>query len=171
MPLQRSPTKPRETPMPPRKTRFGDSDPFRHWRRREKHPEGTRKRLTEDCDELVSLIVRRRDGRCVVCGTFRNLQCGHFWTRKVHATRWCLVNCNTQCGFCNQRHNKDRDPYTSAMVRIYGLEVVGRLRDARYSKRRYEDYELMQMRDELRGLLRLSPIELRALTLELAKAA
>lgn len=131
------------SPLPPGRKRLRD------WTK--KPPVGSRARLIRDLNDVVSLIVRKRDGRCVVCGSTLNLQCGHLFSRRYHATRWCLLNCNTQCADCNYRHGSNRDPYTFAFVRIHGADVLAALRDRAYSGRRFETPELEEM---LKGLRR-----------------
>jgi translation initiation factor 1 (eIF-1/SUI1) len=49
--------------------------------------EGSRKWLAAELDRVTSLIVRRRDGRCVTCGSIQGLQCSHFYSRKLLARR------------------------------------------------------------------------------------
>jgi hypothetical protein len=97
-----------------------------------KPPEaGSRRWLIAELDRLTSIIVRRRDRRCVICGSMRNLQCSHFYSRRHLAVRFDLRNCNAMCAGCNRRHNSDPAPYHDYMLERYGAEVVedlGRLR-------------------------------------------
>jgi hypothetical protein len=77
----------------------------------EKPPhEGSHRWLVAELDRLVSVIVRRRDRRCVTCGEPRGLQCSHFYSRRYLATRFDLRNCNAMCVNCNRRYNSD--PYS-----------------------------------------------------------
>src|SRR5918998_1349945 len=89
--------------------------------------EGSRKWLIAELDKLTSLIVRRRDGRCVTCGSVQSLQCSHFYSRRHLSIRFDLRNCNAMCAGCNRRHNRDRRPYEKYMAKAYGPEVVAEL--------------------------------------------
>src|ERR687893_80966 len=81
--------------------------------------EGSRKWLIAELDGLTSVIVRRRDRRCVTCGSVQSLQCSHFYSRRYLTIRFSLVNCNAMCSTCNRRHNRDRRPYEIYMLKTY----------------------------------------------------
>ena len=100
---------------------------------------GTRKWLIAELDKYTSIIVRRRDRRCVTCGARRNLQCSHFYSRRYLAIRFNLVNCNAMCGFCNKRHNYNPFPYIKYMEGKYGPEAVEGLNELRASRRKVTD--------------------------------
>ena len=112
----------------------------------ERPPEvGSRRWLVSELDLMTSLIVRRRDRRCVTCGSRRNLQCSHFHSRRHLALRFDLRNCNAMCAERNRRHNSDPAPYLAFMLTCHGLEVVeelGRLRDG---LRKVSDDELSRL--------------------------
>lgn len=38
--------------------------------------------------------------------------------------RWDLINCNTQCITCNNRHEMDERPYREWMLNTYGENTV-----------------------------------------------
>ena len=61
-------------------------------------------------DTEFSLFVRLRDAmnngfcRCISCGKvyhWKNLQCGHYMSRRYMATRFDEDNCHAQCVACN----------------------------------------------------------------------
>lgn len=81
-----------------------------------------RKKLIKQCDDLVSLIVRKRDGRCVTCDATTRLTCSHLIKRGRSATRFDLTNCNCQCASCNNKHNYYPEIYTSWFVEHYGVK-------------------------------------------------
>ncbi len=105
---------------------------------------GTRKWLIAQLDKYTSIIVRRRDRRCVTCGGRRNLQCSHFYSRRYLAIRFDLVNCNAMCDFCNRRHNSSPFAYMNYMQAKYGPEAVEGLNASRASRRKITDKELRQ---------------------------
>ena len=113
----------------------------------ERPPEaGSRKWLIAELDRLTSIIVRRRDKRCVTCGSLQGLQCSHFYSRRYLAIRFSLVNCNAMCSTCNRRHNRDRRPYEKYMRKTYGPEVIAELDSLRLSMEKVAD-------EDLRGML------------------
>lgn len=70
----------------------------------------TRKTLVAKADKVFSEYIRRRYAddngiaECYTCGKkapWKELQCGHFQSRKHYATRWNETNCQVQCSGCN----------------------------------------------------------------------
>jgi len=69
----------------------------------------SRKNLVVKLDKVFSEYVRRRYAvndiaECVTCGKkdhWKNLQAGHFISRKHYATRWNEENVQVQCVKCN----------------------------------------------------------------------
>src|SRR5215207_1622335 len=80
---------------------------------------GSRKWLIAELDRYTSVIVRRRDKRCVTCGSVQSLQCSHFYSRRYLSIRFDLRNCNAMCSACNRGHNRDRRPYEKYMRKTY----------------------------------------------------
>ena len=67
-------------------------------------------KLKKELDKWFSLFIRLRfatkEGacQCFTCGKvghYKKLQCGHFQSRRHHATRWNETNCQVQCVKCN----------------------------------------------------------------------
>jgi hypothetical protein len=114
--------------------------------------ERSRKWLVAELDRLTSLIVRRRDGRCVTCGSAQGLQCSHFYSRRYLAIRFNLVNCNAMCSACNRRHNRDRKPYERYMRKAYGSGVMAELDGLRLSLEKVTDEELRVRLEEYRKM-------------------
>lgn len=116
--------------------------PMRDWR--QKHPKKTRARVKEDLFEVVSLIVRLRDGRCVICleTDRQKLTCGHFYKRRWLGTAFDLRNNNALCKTCNERDNYNQMPYLTYMVKHYGEDVISELFELRNSKRHIPTSEL-----------------------------
>lgn len=114
--------------------------------------EGSRRWLVAELDRLVSLIVRRRDRRCITCGEQRGLQCSHFHSRRYLATRFDLRNCNAMCAACNRRHNEDPGPYLEFMNERYGFDVVRELKRLRRCSSKVEDEELARVLERLRAM-------------------
>ncbi len=67
-------------------------------------------KLKKELDKWFSLYIRLRNAtsegvaQCFTCGKidhYKKLQCGHFQSRRHHATRWNEWNCQVQCVKCN----------------------------------------------------------------------
>jgi len=67
-------------------------------------------KLKKELDKWFSLYIRLRNANfggvteCFTCGKidyYKNLQCGHFQSRRHNATRWDEYNCQVQCAACN----------------------------------------------------------------------
>ena len=113
---------------------------------------GSRRWLVAELDRLTSLIVRRRDRRCVTCGEARGLQCSHFYSRRYLQTRFDLRNCHAMCAGCNRRHNTDPTEYLCFMNERYGPGVVAELERLWRSNRKVTDDELLRALEELRAV-------------------
>lgn len=69
----------------------------------------TRSQLVKKLDTVFSQYIRLKDskdgiGECVTCGKqdhWKNLQAGHFMSRKHYSTRWDEDNVKIQCSSCN----------------------------------------------------------------------
>jgi hypothetical protein len=114
--------------------------------------EGSRKWLVAELDRHTSLIVRRRDGRCVTCGSAQGLQCSHFYSRKYLSIRFDLRNCNAMCSACNRTHNRDRRPYERYMRKTYGAGVVAELDGLRMRLEKVTEEELGEMLNQYKSL-------------------
>ena len=113
-------------------------------------PKLTRKGRIKKLDKIVSDIVRARDKVCVTCGRPDTLTCSHVFTRRHYATRWDLINCNTQCKTCNYRHNKDTYPYNQWFFMKYGILAFHDLRTRFWSKTNYKNHDLDKMFEQLK---------------------
>lgn len=112
-----------------------------------------RKRLIKKCDELVSLIVRKRDKRCVCCGSTERLQCGHLIKRGKASTRFDLMNCNAQCSRCNFRHNHYPEHYTNWFLTIYDATTFRGLVHQSLQPKKWTYEELTELKTNLEQTL------------------
>jgi hypothetical protein len=78
-------------------------------------------------DKKMSIYIRKRDRRCVVCGSTENLNNGHYISRVYFMIRWDDRNCNTQCASCNVIHEYDPEPYRQWMKERYGEHLIQEL--------------------------------------------
>ena len=69
----------------------------------------TRSKLVKKLDTVFSQYIRLKDskdgiGTCITCGKqdhIKNLQAGHFQSRKFYSIRWDERNVKIQCSGCN----------------------------------------------------------------------
>lgn len=69
----------------------------------------SRSQIVKKLDAVFSEYIRRRYAKndiatCITCGKqdhWKNLQAGHFMSRKHYATRWDEENVQVQCAGCN----------------------------------------------------------------------
>ncbi len=70
----------------------------------------SRKTLVKKLDQIFSHYIRMRTAdkngyvTCVTCSkkdVWKNMDCGHFISRKHLSTRWHEDNCQVQCKACN----------------------------------------------------------------------
>lgn len=114
--------------------------------------EGSRRWLIAELDRLTSVSVRRRDRRCVTCGTALRLQCSHFYSRRHLRTRFDPRNCNAMCAGCNSRHNSDPTEYLRFMNERYGSDVVAELERLRADTRKVTDEELIRVLERFKRM-------------------
>lgn len=114
----------------------------------------TRRQLLEgQLDDLMSLIVRRRDMACVTCGTTEDITNSHYVTRRKSRLRWDLRNCNAQCRTCHMRHHRWPIAYANYMCRRYSKAVLDELEQlANIPAWHWELHELEDMLEALRNL-------------------
>lgn len=80
-------------------------------------------------DDMFSLYIRERDGKCLRCGKLRSdtnpLTCSHFWARQHNAVRFDPENCVSLCWIpCHKYHweKEKKTYYRDFMVRWLGEE-------------------------------------------------
>jgi 5-methylcytosine-specific restriction endonuclease McrA len=89
-----------------------------------KQQESKRKSLHKKAWKLMSLYVRKRDGRCVTCGSTSNLQAGHFFHG---ALDFDFQNISTQCSGCNKYKHGNLIKYAIYLQKKYGYDIVEEL--------------------------------------------
>ena len=114
--------------------------------------EGSRKWLIAELDRVTSVIVRKRDKRCVTCGSSQGLQCSHFYSRRYLAVRFDLRNCNAMCAGCNRLHNRNRKPYEMYMLKRYGAAMIAELDGLRMGLGKVADDELREILNQYKAM-------------------
>ena len=116
-------------------------------------PKLSRRSLMRQCDDLVSKIVRLRDGACVCCGTKDQATCGHYFSRKRKSVTFNLMNCNQQCSPCNSTHNNNPEPYRRYMIKQYGETLLRDLEREGNITKRWMIPALLILRGDLQNYL------------------
>lgn len=108
-----------------------------------------RKTLIRKLDKLVSEIVLKRDSKCVICGSIKQLGAGHLFSRRFYNGRWDLDNVYLQCWGCNFRHTKDPYPYWSWFMDKFGLNKFSELAKKVRQVTHFKSSDLIEMYEEL----------------------
>ena len=106
-----------------------------------------RQRAIKYADDQMSLYIRERDRRCVLCGKKDHLTNGHLITRAKYATRWAEENCYCQCTGCNMRHEFQGEIYTDWWIRQNGEEAYHALVLKSNTPRKFSTQEIREIGD------------------------
>jgi len=91
------------------------------------------KTLVRMLDKEMSVYVRNYRQiapgycKCVTCGKimpWKQMQCGHYISRRVYATRFDLDNMRPQCAGCNGFRDGEHTKFRFALVEEIGEEKV-----------------------------------------------
>jgi hypothetical protein len=95
--------------------------------------------LKKKADAVFSKYIRYRDGmfvngvwggNCITCGQWfphREMQAGHFQSRRFNITRFDEMNVNGQCRACNVFRHGEQYKYAIAVDEKYGEGTAERL--------------------------------------------
>ena len=94
-------------------------------KRTKEKKEKTLGQLMKEADELFSLAVRKRDGKCMhpACkckGAM--LQCSHYIGRAIKSTRWDFDNCITLSWYCHYKNKEIGFEYQKQTVEKHGFD-------------------------------------------------
>jgi 5-methylcytosine-specific restriction endonuclease McrA len=110
--------------------------------------------LKKKADKYFSLYVRYRDGgfkrgqwlvECITCGVekpLKQMQLGHFVSRRVNALRYDEENCNAQCTGCNMFKQGEQYLYAKALDLKYGDGKAEELMSRRFETHKLSIAEL-----------------------------
>jgi len=94
-----------------------------------------RSKIVKKLDNIFSIYIRRRYAKddiaeCFTCGKldhWKNLQCGHFQSRRKYSTRWDKLNCQVQCAKCNIFSQGEQYIFGKRLDEIYGEGTANEL--------------------------------------------
>lgn len=114
-----------------------------------------RKSLVKKLDTIVSLYIRKRDGRSVLSGATDHLTNGHLFSRTSYSTRWDVTpdgNCHCQTVSENYTHEFDPYPYQKWYIDKFGIEKYDELHRRFKTVKKFKDWELQEMIDNITEL-------------------
>ena len=92
--------------------------------------------LKKELDDLFSLYVRQRDAdedgynQCATCKYpyhWKNLQCGHYYSRKILSLRYNEQNTAPQCVSCNIYNEGEKPAFALYLKEEYGENILEKL--------------------------------------------
>jgi hypothetical protein len=116
-------------------------------------------KLREEAAVLLQKLVRMKAAdenglaSCVTCGKrqhYKEMDGGHFISRKWTATKLVEENIHPQCKGCNQYASGRHDDYSLYMVDTYGIEMVRELSDKKRELCKQNRIELEDIKVELK---------------------
>jgi hypothetical protein len=113
-------------------------------------------KLKKELDKWFSLYIRLRNAteygmvQCYTCGKVANykagMQCGHFMSRRFHATRWNEMNCQVQCVKCNMYGQGEQYKFGLYLDAQYG---EGTAEELQFEARQIVKYTRVDYTDQI----------------------
>ena len=122
------------------------------------------KHLKKELDRVFSLWVRNlgaKDGmnQCFTCKKtlpIKELQCGHYESRKHTSLRWERANCEIQCERCNITLKGNYTVFAQRMIEKYGKEHLEMLAIKKHNRVKWTAFEykllIKEYTDKLKAL-------------------
>ena len=113
-----------------------------------------RSTLVKKADTIFSQYIRKRYAdnngfvECFTCGKkdhWKNLQCGHFMSRKFYSTRWDETNCQVQCSGCNVFRYGEQYKFGRNLDIELGNGIAEGLQQKSKKIMKYTNYELVEL--------------------------
>lgn len=109
--------------------------------------------LKKKADKIFSLYIRHRDSEnglaeCITCGVMKpikEMQNGHFVSRRSSKLRYDEFNCNAQCVGCNMFKQGEQYIYGKNIDRKYGKGTAESLMAQRNETHRFTVSELEEI--------------------------
>jgi len=91
----------------------------------------TKKLAMKRALKAMSDYIRERDQyKCISCGNIgnkKNIDAGHFFSRRYKAILFNEKNVSAQCVYCNQHLHGNWDEYYKAFINKYGIDEFKKL--------------------------------------------
>lgn len=106
----------------------------------------TKKIKEKHVDKVISLWVRKRDGRCLKCGTRDNLQAAHIFSRTARSVRFDPLNLLTLCFKCHLYWaHKNPIEFTEFVQKHLGPKKYKELKKRYYTLKQWTQAEYAQL--------------------------
>lgn len=119
--------------------------------------------LLNECANLVQKYVRLKacDSNlyvtCVTCGKrghYKEMDGGHFISRKYVATKLLEENIHPQCKYCNLHLRGNLIRYTLYMQEMYGKDFINELERMKNEGRKWMRYEVEELIEDYKNKIR-----------------
>ena len=111
--------------------------------------------LVKKLDDVFSKFIRLRDSnkdgmcQCISCGRvhyWKEIQNGHYMSRRYMSTRFDEMNCNAQCVACNIFNQGNIQMYRKNLIKKIGEKNVDYLEyKAKGTTKHYSVFELQEL--------------------------
>ena len=125
------------------------------------HKKPSRKNLIKKLDNVFSQYIRRRFAvngitKCVTCGKqahWKELQAGHFMSRKHYSTRYDETNVQVQCSGCNVFRYGEQYKFGRYLEEAYGEGTAEDLQNKSRQITKFSDIRIKEMIEYYNKLL------------------
>lgn len=123
-------------------------------------------KLKKKADTAFSMYIRLRDAefkggnwwcQCITCGAWKpikEIQNGHFQSRRYMSTRYHEQNCHSQCAKCNIFNQGEQYKYSLAVDKKYGPGTARKLELLAQQVKQFKTWELEEMIDEYQAKIK-----------------
>ena len=121
----------------------------------------SRKSIVKKLDKVFSQYIRRRFAvneiaKCVTCGKqahWKELQAGHFMSRKHYSTRYDETNVQVQCSGCNVFRYGEQYKFGRYLEEAYGEGTAEDLQNKSREITKFSDIRIKEMIEYYNKLL------------------
>jgi len=121
----------------------------------------SRKSIVKKLDKVFSQYIRRRFAvneiaKCVTCGKqahWKELQAGHFMSRKHYSTRYDETNVQVQCSGCNVFRYGEQYKFGRYLEEAYGEGTAEDLQNKSRQITKFSDIRIKEMIEYYNKLL------------------
>lgn len=120
-----------------------------------KKPKNLKSKLRDELDKVFSQYIRLKYSdkngycRCISCGKihfWKDIQCGHYMSRRYMSTRWSEDNTRCQCVACNIFNQGNIQMFRRALIKEIGEQRVDLIEArARQETCKYSEFEYAAM--------------------------
>lgn len=115
------------------------------------------RKLIEKLDKFFSIYIRTKDAnefgivKCYTCGQYhhwKQVDAGHYISRRHYGTRWQEKNVKPQCKGCNIFNQGNASNFISHLIRDYGVEIIDILDHKKNAITKMSNFELSFLIEE-----------------------